>query len=59
VDTDMQKQYRAAAALEGKPVTVPSAAPAESARALADYIEGLGPEKAGRFYSNTGQELPW
>ena len=59
VETDMQKQYRAAAAQAGKPVTYTAMAPADSARALADYIEGLGPEKAGRFYSYTGQEVPW
>jgi NAD(P)-dependent dehydrogenase (short-subunit alcohol dehydrogenase family) len=60
VDTDMQKAYRANAAQMGKPLTMTALAPADSARALANYIEGLGSDKAGRFWSAyTGQELPW
>jgi NAD(P)-dependent dehydrogenase (short-subunit alcohol dehydrogenase family) len=59
VDTDMQRQYRAAAAQAGKPITSPQLSPADSARALVTYIENLGPEKAGRFYSYSGQEVPW
>jgi NAD(P)-dependent dehydrogenase (short-subunit alcohol dehydrogenase family) len=60
VDTDMQKAYRANAAQAGKPLTMPAVAPADSARSLANYIEGLGADKAGRFWSAfTGQELPW
>ena len=60
VDTDMQKAYRAAAAQAGKPLTTPAIAPADSARSLANYIEGLGVDKAGRFWSAyTGQEIPW
>jgi short-subunit dehydrogenase len=59
VDTDMQRAYRAAAAHSGKPLTTPTLTPAESARSLVDYIETLGPEKSGRFYSYTGQEVPW
>jgi NAD(P)-dependent dehydrogenase (short-subunit alcohol dehydrogenase family) len=59
VDTDMQRAYRAAAAQSGKPLGAPTITAAESARALADYIETLGPAKAGRFYSYTGAELPW
>jgi NAD(P)-dependent dehydrogenase (short-subunit alcohol dehydrogenase family) len=60
VDTDMQKAYRANAAQAGKPLTLSAIAPADSARALANYIEGLSIDKAGRFWSAyTGQELPW
>ncbi len=59
VDTDMQRAYRAAAAQAGKPLTAPTLTAAESARSLADYIETLGPAKAGRFYSYSGAELPW
>jgi NAD(P)-dependent dehydrogenase (short-subunit alcohol dehydrogenase family) len=60
VDTDMQKAYRANAVQAGKPISMPAVAPADSARALANYIEGLGTDKAGRFWSAyTGQELPW
>lgn len=59
VDTDMMRQYRAAAAQAGTPVATSALTPAESARTLAAYIETLGPEKAGRFYSYTGQEVPW
>lgn len=59
VDTDMQRAYRAAAVQAGKPLTAPAITAAESARLLADYIETLGPAKAGRFYSYTGAELPW
>lgn len=59
VDTDMQKAYRAAAAQSGQPITTPALSPADSARGLADYIESLGPARAGRFYSFDGRELPW
>lgn len=59
VDTDMNRAYRAAAAQSGKPLTAPTLTPAESARALADYIETLGPEKSGRFYTYNGLEVPW
>jgi NAD(P)-dependent dehydrogenase (short-subunit alcohol dehydrogenase family) len=59
VDTDMQRQYRAAAAQAGTPITGPQLSPADSARGLVTYIENLGPEKAGRFYSYTGQEISW
>jgi NAD(P)-dependent dehydrogenase (short-subunit alcohol dehydrogenase family) len=59
VDTDMQRSYRAAATQSGTPITTPQLSPAESARILATYIETLGPEKAGRFYSYTGQGVPW
>ena len=59
VDTDMQRAYRAAAVQAGKPLTAPTITAAESARLLADYVETLGPAKAGRFYSYTGAELPW
>jgi NAD(P)-dependent dehydrogenase (short-subunit alcohol dehydrogenase family) len=59
VDTDMQRAYRAAAVQAGKPLTAPTISAAESARSLADYVETLGPAKAGRFYSYTGAELPW
>ena len=60
VDTDMQKAYRANALQIGKPVTMPAITPADSARGLVNYIEGLGPDKAGRFWSAyTGQEVPW
>lgn len=59
VDTDMQRAYRAAAAQSGKPLTTPTLTPAESARSLADYIETLGPEKSGRFYTYNGLEVPW
>lgn len=59
VDTDMQRGYRAAAAQAGVPITSPALSPEESARSLATYIETLGPEKAGRFYSYNGQEVPW
>lgn len=60
VDTDMQKAYRANAAQAGKPMTTPAIAPADSARALVNYVEGLAADKAGRFWSAyTGQEVPW
>lgn len=59
VDTDMQREYRAAAVQAGTPITTPQLTPAESARAVASYIENLGPDKAGRFYSYSGQEVPW
>lgn len=60
VDTDMQKAYRANAAQVGKPMTTPAITPADSARSLVNYIEGLGTDKAGRFWSAyTGQEVPW
>ena len=60
VDTDMQKAYRANAAQIGKPMTTPAIAPADSARALVNYVEGLAADKAGRFWSAyTGQEVPW
>ncbi len=59
VDTDMQRQIRAAAVKAGKPLTTPVLSAADSACALADYIERLGPDKAGRFYSYSGQETPW
>jgi len=59
VDTDMQRGYRAAAAQAGAPITSPALSPEESARSLATYIETLGPENAGRFYSYNGQEVPW
>jgi short-subunit dehydrogenase len=59
VDTDMQRAYRAAADQKGTPITTPQLSPTESARTLATYIETLGPEKAARFYSYGGQEIPW
>jgi NAD(P)-dependent dehydrogenase (short-subunit alcohol dehydrogenase family) len=60
VDTDMQKAYRANAAQAGKPMTMPAIAPADSARALVNYVEGLAADKAGRFWSAyTGQEVAW
>jgi NAD(P)-dependent dehydrogenase (short-subunit alcohol dehydrogenase family) len=59
VDTDMMRQYRDASAQAGTPIATAGLTPAESARALVTYIETLGPEKAGRFYSYTGQEVPW
>jgi short-subunit dehydrogenase len=59
VDTDMQPEYRAAADQRGSPISSPQLSPAECARTLAMYIETLGPEKAGRFYSYSGQEIPW
>jgi short-subunit dehydrogenase len=59
VDTDMQRAYRDAAAQVGTPITTPQLTPVDSARSLVTYIETLGPEKAGRFYSYSGQEIPW
>jgi NAD(P)-dependent dehydrogenase (short-subunit alcohol dehydrogenase family) len=59
VNTDMQRRYRDAAVQAGTPITVTALSPEESARALVTYIETLGPEKAGRFYSYNGQEIPW
>jgi len=59
VDTDMQRGYRAAAAQAGAPINAPEISPEESARDLVTYIENLGPEKGGRFYSYNGQEIPW
>jgi hypothetical protein len=56
----MQKAYRANAAQAGKPMTMAAIAPADSARSLVNYIEGLATDKAGRFWSAyTGQEVPW
>jgi len=59
VDTDMQRDYRAAAAQANTPITTPALSPADSARALVTYIETLSVDKAGRFYSYNGQEMPW
>jgi len=59
VDTDMQRAYRDAAAQAGTAITTPTLTPTESARTLVNYVEALGPEKAGRFYSYSGQEIPW
>jgi NAD(P)-dependent dehydrogenase (short-subunit alcohol dehydrogenase family) len=59
VDTDMQRAYRDAAAQVGSPITAPQLSAADSAKGLANYIESMGAEKAGRFYSYTGQEIPW
>ena len=33
--------------------------PARSAGQLLDVLEGLGPEKTGRFWAWDGQEIPW
>jgi NAD(P)-dependent dehydrogenase (short-subunit alcohol dehydrogenase family) len=33
--------------------------PAESVAAMAELIDGLGPDTAGRFWNVDGQELPW
>jgi NAD(P)-dependent dehydrogenase (short-subunit alcohol dehydrogenase family) len=59
VDTDMQRDYRAAMAQANTPITTPALSPADSARALVTYIETLSVDKAGRFYSYNGQEIPW
>jgi NAD(P)-dependent dehydrogenase (short-subunit alcohol dehydrogenase family) len=59
VDTDMQRAYRDASAQIGTPITAPQLTAADSAKTLVNYIESLGPEKAGRFYSYSGQEIPW
>jgi NAD(P)-dependent dehydrogenase (short-subunit alcohol dehydrogenase family) len=59
VDTDMQKQYRAASAAAGTAITAPVLSPADSASAVVDFIVGLGPEKSGRFYGYSGAEIPW
>ncbi len=59
VETDMQREYRAATAQASAPNSTPSLTPAESARTLVTYIETLSAEKAGRFYSYNGQEVPW
>ncbi len=59
VDTDMQREYRAAMAKANTPLTTPVLSPADSARALVTYIETLSVDKAGRFYSYNGQEIPW
>jgi NAD(P)-dependent dehydrogenase (short-subunit alcohol dehydrogenase family) len=63
VDTDMRRTSEAAAVKAGTPIAVPATmtqiTPAESARTLATYIETLGLDKAGRFYTYNGQEVPW
>jgi NAD(P)-dependent dehydrogenase (short-subunit alcohol dehydrogenase family) len=59
VDTDMQREYRAAAAKANTPITTPALSPEDSARALVTYVETLSTDKAGRFYSYNGQEIPW
>ena len=59
VDTDLARAYRATAEQAGRPVTSQMRSPTEVAHALVDYIEALGPEKSGRYYSYTGEELPW
>ncbi len=59
VDTDMQREYRAAAAQANTPVTTPAMTSADSARALVNYVETLSADKAGRFYSYDGREIPW
>jgi len=59
VDTDMARGYRAAANEAGRPVTSLMHSAAEVAHTLADDIEALGPGRSGRFYSYSGEELPW
>jgi NAD(P)-dependent dehydrogenase (short-subunit alcohol dehydrogenase family) len=59
VDTSMQTQYRAASAATATPITAPKLTPAESARALVDYVVALTPEKSGRMFSYTGAEVAW
>ncbi|MGH8218719.1 MAG: SDR family NAD(P)-dependent oxidoreductase [Steroidobacteraceae bacterium] len=59
VDTDMQSAYLAAAAAAGTPLSGPVRTAADSARALATYIETLSPNKGGRFYDDSGREMPW
>jgi NAD(P)-dependent dehydrogenase (short-subunit alcohol dehydrogenase family) len=59
VDTDMQREYRAAAAKANTPITTPALSPEDSARALVTYVENLSVDKGGRFYSYNGQEIPW
>jgi NAD(P)-dependent dehydrogenase (short-subunit alcohol dehydrogenase family) len=60
VDTDMQRQARAAAAEAGKRITAPTITPAAAARELVNYIESLGPATADRFYDGpTDTQVPW
>ena len=59
VDTDMQNSYMAAAAAAGSPLSGPVVTAADSARGLATYIEELSPNKGGRVYHFSGQEMPW
>lgn len=59
VDTELARTYRATAEQAGRPVASQMRPPAEVARILVDYIETLGPERSGRFYTYTGEELPW
>jgi NAD(P)-dependent dehydrogenase (short-subunit alcohol dehydrogenase family) len=59
VDTAMQTQYRAASAATATPITAPKLSPAESARALVDYVVALTPEKSGRMFSYSGAEVAW
>jgi NAD(P)-dependent dehydrogenase (short-subunit alcohol dehydrogenase family) len=59
VDTAMQAHYRSASVAAGTPITAPMLTPARSARGVVDCIIGLNAEKSGRFFGNTGAELPW
>jgi NAD(P)-dependent dehydrogenase (short-subunit alcohol dehydrogenase family) len=61
VDTDMRRTSEAAQARTGSitPLTLPPVTAAESARTLATYIETLDADKAGRFSTYSGQQIPW
>jgi NAD(P)-dependent dehydrogenase (short-subunit alcohol dehydrogenase family) len=54
VDTELNRGFRNDAP---KPPTILGTD--ESAAAIVKLIDRLGPEMGGRFYSYTGQELPW
>lgn len=59
VDTDMQRAIRADVAEAGKRITSPMRIPQEVARAMVLAIEQLKPEQNGKFYSLSGQQVPW
>jgi NAD(P)-dependent dehydrogenase (short-subunit alcohol dehydrogenase family) len=59
VETDMQVQYRAASAAVAKAITAPALSPADSARALVDFVVALDSEKSGRVFNHAGAEIPW
>jgi NAD(P)-dependent dehydrogenase (short-subunit alcohol dehydrogenase family) len=59
VDTDMQRDIRGYMAGKGKPITVPTLTPAESAHAMVLTIEQLAPAQNGKFLGRDGSEIPW
>lgn len=59
VETDMQRDYRAAATQLGTPVKYTAISVDQSAAALVTYITTLSADNAGHFYEYNGKEIPW